>query len=299
MFEDLGLTPYSNEELKSKVLERYGSSLGYIKDNKKEFLRLSALPIEERGEDYVNFDLSFTDKNDSILPLDRAYGGFLDYLKCEMIGGDTTLVPLSERAIKSAMEHPELQVVAKDIVRKIKTPDRAWREVVEDISREFELSKTIPSGRFAENFGYVKTVFATGKKENKTDYLSKLAANWRDGYYSKLDWLTTQVKALGKIPLGALSELEDLEYRKWVNEKLKAGIERRTRVGMIPFYYTQAIAIMEDNKQGYRFRNYGRAVPLVKDIADRTISSGLKVQEIEEEHIKPILAQRSFSLVRI
>jgi len=306
MLEEFGLEAFSTKELKELILQRYGDTLKYIKDDKKGREKLMEKPTEKRTNNDIDFEMGYDQAFESLLPLYKASSGSLDELKCDIIGGDNKLIPLSELALKNAIKNPILNVHANEIVRCLTTNDKTWRETVNEIGKKFELkikpidiafhtSPLRPEGRIAYTYPYFQTVLASGNKENKINYLNEIQNFCEKAKSKKYEFLKKEAKRGVKI---SLVDLEKLEYDRFIVERLNSTIKNNGRTKeRIPFYNTHSLTFLENNKWGYRFRSYGKAEGIVKDITKRTVDAGLKVQKTKEKNIEQIVEERYFSNV--
>ncbi len=296
MFEELGLRPFSMKELTAKILEKYQDDLQYVKEARPKFLEM-----ERTDPQYADADLSIHDKQESLSPLYVAAKGFINPVRCDIIGGDDRPVGITKKAIKNALTYPQFRSTAEDIVRLLNTSSETWKESVAEVGKQFHLGEPFESQK---NIGYPVTVYSYNGcivaegEDNREKFLESLQAEWKAAVNSKIDMLYFNLKASDRI-LGALNEFEELEYRKFMVDRIGKAIENR---GVLekptPIYVSLALTMMESIPTGFRFRGFGnRAEAFLKHLEEQALDAGMSVERIEEKIIADILEKRKFFII--
>lgn len=254
MLEELGLIPFSAEEIAERILAKYGVDLKYIEGMKSAFEKM-----DKTDKNYPNLDISLHDSREAVLPLSIAAQGYLSPLRCDMIGGDDRPVGITGNAIKSALESKDFKEIAKDIVRFVNAPQSAWAEAVGQVGKLHQIEPTERTiGYVIFDYNYDSSMLVTGKKSDKFDFLMSMREDWSNAVRSESNMLAEQVKNGSKMIM-ALNSLEDLEYRMLMERKFNDAMKTVKLDGPLPIYANQAVTVIDNKGWGFRFRGFGPA----------------------------------------
>jgi hypothetical protein len=294
MFEDLGLEPFSVDELTDRIFEKYGPHLEYVNRVGPRFKKM-----RHEDEHYADVDLSLHDKRNMLIPLSLTLNRSIDPLRCDMIGGDDRPVNIMKSAIMNAMEYAELKPVAEDIVRYLNTPRGVWMDAITRVDEKYEIETTNEiMGYAVTRYPYDATMLTTGRKDSKTRFLNSMRTEWENGVKSKETMLIESVKRLGRLPR-ALSELEELEYRKFMEDGMRKAINKGRLEGPLPIYTSQALTMMTNKGWGFRFKGFGNAKPFLESLGKKALTAGMKVQKVDEGLRPGIEDYRTYSAIEL
>jgi len=304
MFEDLGLSPLSQEDIQQttlkeleQVLKQY-TMLKQAKVPRRDFFEKTT---EREEEDY---NLLHWVENDT-LPLRKAVSGNADPLKSHLIGWnlDQLSHPLAERAVRRTLEHPQLKPAAERIVRVVITPNETLIGAAREIDKMYGLTKEFliprimgePEEKKPFLYNYFITILAKGGVNSRLSYLNTLYSDHKGGFDRRQREL---IKEMGehKMLLYPLSSLCELEYKLFISDSLKKAIDNKGKIAAgIPFYVSDSLTFLEESEGihllrpngTYRFRTYGLVGETFDDVMERTQNVGFFVKKVKE-HLGPI-----------
>ena len=305
MFEDLGLSPLSQEDLQQLLLETHEQILKMSIEPKAEATEKPRINLFDRPETIEETEreqeraLRREWIGNDTLALRKAVLGKVEPLKSHLVGRDTSQFshPLAERSVRRALENPQLKPAAEEIVKLMNTPGETWVGAAKKIDETYNLSGRFFLPRVDEEsepkpyvYKYYQTIFAEGDVNSRTLYLNDLFNHWKGGFNRRLGELVDQIEKYKRMN-SPLSGLCELEYKSFILERLKEAIKGRGRIeSRIPFYLSDSLTFLEETKRTglfsakgmYAFRAYGSCGETVDDIMERTLGAQFSVRKANE-----------------
>jgi len=311
MFEDLGLSPLSQEDIQQITLEDLQQVLKQY-TALKETKAIGDFFEKPTEDDEERYNLLHWVENDT-LPLREAVSGNTGPLKSDLIGWNVGQLshPIAERAVRRAFEHPQLKPAAERIVRAAITPDETLVGAAKEIDKTYGLVEflkfrtvELPEER-PFLYDYFMTVLAKGNADSRLSYITTLFGDHRYGFEARQKELVKEMEER-KMLLYPLSSLCELEYKLFISDVLRKAIGNKGKIATgIPFYLSDSLTFLEESEGihllrqngTYRFRLYGLVGETVDNVMERTHNAGFFVKKVNE-HLDPIEEPVYFHSVR-
>lgn len=237
------------------------------------------------------------------LPLREAVSGNTCPLKSNLIGWKLNQLshPIAERAVRRALEHPQLKPAAERIVRAAITPDETLVGAAKEIDKMYGLVEFLKfrTVKLPEEkpflYYYFMTVLAKGNADSRLSYLTTLYGDHRYGFEERQRELVKEMEER-KMLMYPLSSLCELEYRLFISDALRKAIGSKGKIAAgIPFYLSDSLTFLEESERihllrqngTYKFRLYGLVGETVDNVMERTHNAGFSVKKVNE-HLDPI-----------